>query len=75
MIIDSDYIGGKYDGSFVSLGVKVTILTFCTYLAMESIHMELGKIEYASAHESWHIPVNLSSATRICYQVFVEDVD
>ena len=76
MSIDPNYIGGKYTDSFVSvLGVKVVILTFYAYLVMEFIHIELGKIEYASAHESWRIPVNLSSATCDCYQIFIEDVD
>ena len=41
----------------------------------EFIHLDLGEIEYASAHECWRFLVNLSSATRKCYQTFVEDVD
>ena len=32
----------------------------------------IGKVEYAGANENWRIQVNFSSATRFCWQVFVE---
>ena len=76
MSIDSNYVGGNYTGSFVLvLGVKVVIWFFYAYLVIEFIQMERGKIEYATAHENWRIPVNFSSATYNCYQNLIEDVD
>ena len=75
MIIDSKFIGSKYPSSFVLIvGVEVLILTRYAHRVMGFIHMEIGEIEYAGAHECWPITVNLFSATRNCYQVPLEEV-